>query len=100
MATVGDLAHSVLTAKPSSVIARGMELLEAQARQAELERRALVPDDILDVLRSMLTELQMVNIRLGALENAMWAPRVRVPIRDDMGRIVQVIDQLAEPEIH
>jgi hypothetical protein len=97
--SVGDYARDVL-ANPGALIAEGFALLDQEARDNELERRALVPDEQLSVLQAIRAELVMINARLGALEVATYTPKVRVPVRDDMGRIIEVVEKIAEPEYH
>ena len=56
-----------------------------------------------DLLTQLCALTQQMIDRVAALERAMAAPRVRIPVRDMTGKIVSVSDQMipvAEPSMY
>jgi hypothetical protein len=92
----------------TDILSRGRALLAQYDEPAEDGGTATVPplsDDAecgpseTDLLTQLCALTQQMIDRVSALERAMAAPRVRIPVRDMTGKIVSVSDQIVGPTV-
>lgn len=100
----------------SSIVAEGQRILDeqraliaqqaaeeaAEQAQAELEAQALAElrltaPAILDLLTAVLARLAAAETEIEATKQMCMATRVRRPVRDELGTILYVVDELQPP---
>lgn len=96
----------------SAIVAEGERLLAelqsladeeaAEQAQAELEAQALAElrltaPAILDLLHTVLARLSTVEQKVDAAYQAVCATRIRRPVRDELGTILYVVDEMQPP---
>lgn len=92
----------------SSIVAEGEALLAAEAArreaavQAEAEAQALAElrataPALIELLNTVVTRLATLEMQGAEIRQMVMATRVRRPVRDDLGTILYVVDELQPP---